>query len=106
MIDMYIQMAIALVFVIGLIIAMGYFLKKKQSKAGIMTILSYQAFGPKKAIAAINIGKDILLVAITPTDLKLLKTYHQKELESDVTKDMSDKLVKLRNIKEGLYESK
>ncbi len=106
MIDSYIQMAIALIFVLGLIFVMGYFLKKKQSKPGIMSVLSYQSFGPKKAIAAINIGKDILLVAITPTDLKLLKTYHQKELEPEAIKDMSDKLVKLRNMKEGLYESK
>ncbi len=106
MIDLYIQMAVALAVVVGLIFLVSFFLKKRQSKPGIMNIVSYQSFGPKKAIVALSIGKDILLVGITPTDLKLLKTYQESDFETDSVKEMSDKLIKLRNIKEGLYESK
>lgn len=106
MIDLYIQMAIALVVVVGLIFLMSFIMKKRQLKPGIMSILSYQSFGPKKAIVALGIGKEILLVGITPTDLKLLKTYHENDLEADSVKELNDKLVRLRNIKEGLYESK
>lgn len=106
MMDLYIQMAIALAAVVGLIFLVGFFMKKKQLKPGIMNVVSYQSFGPKKAIVALSIGKEILLLGITPTDLKLLKTYHEKDLEADSVREMSDKLVKLKNLKEGLYESK
>lgn len=106
MTDLYIQMALALIGVIGLIFVIGFILKKKQLKRGIINVVSYQSFGTKKAIVALNIGKEILLVGITPTDLKLLKTYHEKDLESDSVKDLNDKLVRLKNIKETLYESK
>lgn len=106
MMDLYIQMAIALAAVVGLIFLAGVFMKKKQLKPGIMNVVSYQSFGPKKAIVALSIGKEILLLGITPTDLKLLKTYHEKDLEADSVREMSDKLVKLKNLKEGLYESK
>ncbi len=106
MMDLYIQMAIALAVVVGLLFFISFFIKKRQSKPGIMSILSYQSFGPKKAIVALGIGKEILLVGITPTDLKLLKTYHEKELEADSVREMGEKLVKLKNLKEGLYEPK
>jgi len=106
MIDLYIQMGIALALVVGLIFLMSFFMKKRQLKPGIMNVVSYQSFGPKKAIVALSIGKEVLLLGITPTDLKLLKTYQENELEADSVREMNDKLVKLRNIKEGLYESK
>ncbi len=106
MTDLYIQMVIALAGVVGLIFIIGFILKKKQLKPGIINVVSYQPFGARKAIVALRIGKEILLVGITPTDLKLLKTYHEKDLEADTVRDLNDKLVRLKNIKETLYESK
>lgn len=106
MTDLYIQMAIALAAVVGLIFVMSFFLKKRQSKQGIMNVVSYQSLGPKKAIVALSIGKDILLVGITNTDLKLLKTYDKDYFEAEPIKEMNDKLIKLKNIKASLHESK
>lgn len=106
MIEAYSQIVIALLAVIGLIVLIGLMMKKRQSTAGIMSIVSYQTFGPKKAIAVIKVGNEILLVGITPTDLKLLRTYQQSDLESETYREMSDKLVKLKNLREGLHESK
>lgn len=106
MMDLYIQVAIALAAVVGLIFVMSFFLKKRQSKQGIMNVISYQSLGPKKAIVALDIGREILLVGITQADLKLLKTYEKSDFESEPVKEMNDKLIKLRNIKAGLYESK
>jgi len=59
---------------------MSFMMKKRQSKPGILNVVSYKSFGPKKAIVALSIGKEVLLVGITPTDLKLLKTYQESEL--------------------------
>ncbi|MCX7913348.1 MAG: flagellar biosynthetic protein FliO [Thermodesulfovibrionales bacterium] len=106
MIEVYAQIAIALLAVVGLILVLSFLMKKRQTKSNLMTIVSYQTFGTKKAIAAIKVGKEILLVGITPTDLKLLKTYQQSDLDGEAYKDMSDKLLKLKTLKEGLYESK
>jgi flagellar biogenesis protein FliO len=104
MIGAYLQMAIALVAVIGLILVVGILLKRKKGKPSLITVLSYQSFGPRKGIAALKIGAEILLIGITSTDLKLLKTVGEKELEPEIVSDMHDKLNKLRNIKKLLNE--
>ena len=97
-------MAVALTVVIGLIIIIAIVLKKKQSKSPLMTVLSYQSFGPRKGIAALKIGAEILLVGITSTDLKLLKTFDENELDPELVKDIDEKLSKLRNIKKLLND--
>lgn len=104
MIGLYLQMAVALAVVIGLIIIIAIVLKKKQSKSPLMTVLSYQSFGPRKGIAALKIGAEILLVGITSTDLKLLKTFDENELDPELVKDINEKLSKLRNIKKLLND--
>jgi flagellar biogenesis protein FliO len=106
MMDLYVQMATALAGVVGLIFIMAFFLRKRQSKPGIMSVVSYQSLGPKKAIVALSIGKEILLLGVTQADLKLLKTYDKNEFEAEPIREMSDKLVRLKNIKADLYESK
>jgi flagellar biogenesis protein FliO len=97
-------MAVALVFVIGLIFVIGTVLKRKKSKSSLMTVLTYQSFGPRKGIAALKIGTEILLIGITSTDLKLLKTFDENELDPELVKDINEKLNKLRNIKKLLNE--
>ena len=104
MIGLYLQMAAALAVVIGLIIIIAIVLKKKQTKSPLMTVLSYQSFGPRKGIAALKIGAEILLVGITSTDLKLLKTFDENELDPELVKDINEKLSKLRNIKKLLND--
>jgi flagellar biogenesis protein FliO len=103
-IGLYLQMAVALVFVIGLIFVIGTVLKRKQRKSSLMNVLTYQSFGPRKGIAALKIGTEILLVGITSTDLKLLKTFDESELDPELVKDINEKLNKLRNIKKLLNE--
>jgi flagellar biogenesis protein FliO len=104
MIGAYLQMIIALIAVVGLIVVIGIILKKKQGKTSLLTILAYQSFGPRKGIAALKIGGEILLVGVTSTDLKLLKSLDENELEPEIVKDINDKLSKLRNIKRLLNE--
>ena len=104
MIGTYLQMTVALVVVIGLIVVIGTVLKRKQTKSSLMTVLTYQSFGPKKGIAALKIGTEILLVGVTSTDLKLLKTFDENELDPELIRDINEKLNKLRNIKKLLNE--
>lgn len=100
----YLQVATALVVVVGLIVIFGIVMRKRQGKTSLITVLSYQSFGPRKGIAALKIGPEILLIGVTSTDLKLLKTFDENELEPEVQKEVSDKLQKLRSMKKLLNE--
>jgi flagellar biogenesis protein FliO len=104
MIGAYLQMAMALIAVIGLIAVTGYFLRKRQGKSSLMNVLAYQSFGPRKGIAALKIGPEILLVGVTSTDIKLLKAFSEHELEPEFAKEIDRKLHKLRTIKKRLNE--
>lgn len=105
MTELYIQMALALAAVVGLIFLAGFFLKKKQGKAGLMNIIAYQSFGSRKGIAAVRIGREILLIGVTSTDLKLLKAFDENEFETDTASDISNKVKRLRVFKEHLNEN-
>ena len=77
----YIQTAAALVFVILLIAGAGYIMRKRQNRFGLMSIVSYQPFGPKKGVAALKIGKEILILGVTPNEMSLLKIFKEGELD-------------------------
>ena len=81
MILTYLRMFAALGLVIGLIYAAAAFARTRQGKPGLLNMLAYQGFGPKKGIALMRLGKDVLLVGVTPTELKLMKIYSSRELE-------------------------
>lgn len=81
MTGMYLQMAAALVFVVLLIIGAGMVLKRKQNRFGLISIVSYQPFGPKKGVAALKIGKEILILGVTSNEMRLLKVFRDDELD-------------------------
>jgi flagellar biogenesis protein FliO len=94
----YLQVAAALLFVVLLIVASGFVLKKKQNRFGLMSIVSYQPFGPKKGVAALKVGKEILLLGVTTNDLRLLRVYRDDELNVPETEGFHSKFEKLINI--------
>ncbi|MGB9715103.1 MAG: FliO/MopB family protein [Thermodesulfovibrionales bacterium] len=104
MIGIYIQVIFALLSVIGLIFVFGYLLKKRQGRPSLINVLAYHSFGQRKGIAALKVGAEILLLGITPTDIKLLKTLEEDVFTPEVSKDISDKLSRLNNIKKLLNE--
>ena len=106
MIETYVQMIVALVAVIGMIFLMSLFLKKRQSKNGMINILAYQSFGPRKGIAALKMGRKILLIGITSADIKLLKTFSENEFDAETSTDIGKKLKILRDMKGRLNENK
>lgn len=88
----YIQMAAALIIVILLIIATGFFMKRKNNRFGLMSVVSYQSFGPKKGVAALKIGSEILILAVGSNDMRLLKTFKDGELDMTDTNMFQSKL--------------
>lgn len=101
----YIQMGLALMAVIGLMLLLAFFLKKRQlGKSSMMNIMAYQSLGPKKGIAAIQVGHEVLLVGVTANDIKLLKSLDgalpEPGGERDAVRDIAEKLKSLRNMKE------
>jgi flagellar biogenesis protein FliO len=118
MMDLYLQMGIALILVSGLILLMGLFMKKRQDKVGLRHIMGYQSLGQKKGIAMVKVGQEVLLVGVTATDIKLLKTVDaalgrstEPADQPDTSASMfpqsaSDALNRLRTIKDSLYAAK
>ena len=74
MMDLYLHMGLALILVSGLIFLFGIFVKKKQDKGSLMKIMGYQSLGPKKGMAMVKVGQEVLLLGVTANDVKLLKT--------------------------------
>lgn len=107
----YLQMVLALILVTGLIVALGYTAKRKQGAEGLMKVMGYQSLGPKKGIAAVKFGREILLVGVTANDLRLLKTYEYSETEHAPsplsTKApfpvLTDTLMKLKALKDNVH---
>ncbi len=97
----YIQTAAALAFVIFLIVAAGYMMRKKQTGSGLMSIVSYQSFGPKKGVTALKVGKEVLLLGVTPNDIRLLKTFKEDELDLPEENAFQTKLDKFKAIGAG-----
>ena len=74
MMDLYLHMGLALVLVSGLIFLLGLFIKKKQDKGSLMKVMGYQSLGPKKGMAMVRVGQEVLLLGVTANDVRLLKT--------------------------------
>ncbi|HBH62536.1 MAG TPA: hypothetical protein DDX85_12530 [Nitrospiraceae bacterium] len=94
----YLQVAAALLFVVLLIVAGGIVLKKKQNRFGLMSIVSYQPFGPKKGVAALKIGKEVLILGLTPNDIRLLRVFNDEDLDLPERDAFQSKFEKLMNI--------
>ena len=92
----YVQMVAALVFVILLILGAGYLLRKKQNRFGLMDVVSYQSIGPKKGVAALKVGKEILILGVTSNEMRLLKTFRDDELDLPEKGGFADRLDKFK----------
>ena len=96
MTGIYLQVAAALGFVILLILGAGFIMKKRQNRFGLMSVVSYQPFGPKKGVAALKIGKEVLILGLTTSDVRLLKIFKDYELELKDTEGFQGKLERFK----------
>lgn len=93
----YLQMVAALLFVVLLIFATGYVLKRKQNRFGFMSIVGYQPVGPKKGVAALKVGKEVLILGVTTNDMRLLKICKEGELELTESAGFQSRFDKFRS---------
>ncbi len=91
-------MAAALIFIVLLIFAAMFILKKRQNKVGLMSIVGYQSFGPKKGVAALKIGGEVLMLSVTTNEIRLLKVFKENELDLSGPGVFQNKLEKFKNI--------
>ncbi len=98
MMEAYSQMAAALFFIVVLIIAAAYVFKKKQNRVGLMNVVSYQPIGTKKGVAALKIGKEILILGVSTNDMRLLKIFKEDELDLKEQDGFSSTLEKFKSL--------
>jgi len=117
MMDLYLQTGFALAIVIGTILLLGKFLKKRQDKVGLMKLMGYQSLGTKKGLALVKVGQEVILVGVTATDIKLFKTmegmFDESELdqppsrpEQNPVSGFTDILHKFKALKDNLHADK
>ena len=115
MTGMLIQMAAATAAVVLLIVILGRIAAKKQGgPSGIFDMLGYRSFGPKKGIAALRVGGEVLILGVTPTDIRLLTSYPEgefaasgagKQQAADTLQkqpSLADRVLRLRSMKDSL----
>jgi flagellar biogenesis protein FliO len=100
MISAYLQMLFALGVVVGLIFLAGFFLKKRQTTGGVMKVLAFQHLGPRKGLVAVKVCDEVLLLSVTATDLRLLKTYEADEFKPEPGMEVTDKLHTVKSLRE------
>lgn len=104
--DLYIQVITALAVVLGLIFLFAFLLRKRHVRKEMMKVIAYHPLGTRKGIAAMKVGDDILLLGVTPADIKLLKRYNASDFETEEIRDIGKKVMGLRRLKEGLSEDR
>ncbi len=102
MMEETLKIAVSLIFIVGLILVIAGFMKKRTGTGSeILKTLGYLNLGPRKGIAIIKAGEEILLVGITANDLKLLKTLPESALENEL-KTLKDNIRQIKSFKELL----
>ncbi len=102
MMEETLKIAVSLIFIVGLILVIAGFMKKRTGTGSeILKTLGYLNLGPRKGIAIIKAGEEILLVGITTNDLKLLKTLPESALENEL-KTLKDNIQQIKSFKELL----
>jgi flagellar biogenesis protein FliO len=102
--SLFIQTSAALAFVLLLIVGMAFVYKKKQPGIhGLFQLVAYHSFGPRRGVAALRVGHEVLVLGVTNTDFKLLRVLDADKIgvrqeESSV----SESVLRLRKIKEDL----
>jgi len=105
MTDLLIQTAGALAVVVLLIAAAAWaYRKRAPGVSGFMRLIAYHPFGPRRGIAAVRVGREVLIVGVTNADLKLFRVIEAGKLDEGQgpAADISEKVRRLRKMKEDL----
>jgi len=102
MMEETLRIVLSLIFIVGLILVVAGIMKNRAgTRSEILKTLGYLNLGPRKGIAIIKAGDEILLVGITANDLKLLKTLPESALEKEL-KTLKENIQQIKGFKELL----
>jgi flagellar biogenesis protein FliO len=102
MTELLLHTGAALAFVILLIAAAAWaYRKRKPGAPGMLGLVAYQPFGPRRGVAAVRVGREVLILGVTNSDLKLFRVLDAAGFEEGGG-GAHDRLRRLRRIKEGL----
>lgn len=104
MIESSLTFITALIGLILSLVVLGVLYKRKKKQSHIFHMVAYQSLGSKKGVAALQVGNEILLLGIMPNGLRVLKTMEAKEVIEDRGAPYSDRMEKLRKLKEEIDE--
>lgn len=102
--ELALQMVTALALVLILILGFGFFYRKRQKGTGLISVVAYQSLGQKIGIAAVKVGREILVLGVTPNDFKLLKRFDAGSLDRKPLKTAApgERMERLKKLKEGI----
>jgi flagellar biogenesis protein FliO len=95
-------MLFALGVVVGLIFLAGFFLKKRQTTGTMMKVVAFQHLGPRKGLVAVKVCEEVLLLSVTATDLRLLKTYDASEFKPEPGMVITEKFPTVKSLRDKL----
>jgi flagellar biogenesis protein FliO len=104
MIDGSLTFITALVGLVMSIAVLGLLYRRKQKQSHIIQMVAYQSLGSKKGVAALQVGKEILVLGIMPSGFRVLKTMEAREIVETREAPFSESMEKLRRLKEEIHE--
>lgn len=94
--------ALALGIVLVVIGAAAFaYRKKRPGAAGPVSLVSYLPLGPRKGVATLKVGRELLVVGVTGTDLRLLASLPEGEAGGHAER-ISGAVDRLREIRKRL----
>lgn len=103
MTNLLLQTGAALALVIVLIAAAAWVYRKKQpGTPGLFKVVAYQPFGPRRGVAALRVGREVLVLGVSNSDLKLLRVVDASVIEEGTAAVAADRVSRLRKMKERL----
>lgn len=101
--DLIVQTGAALAFVLLLIAAAAFAYRKRQPGApGLFKLVAYHPFGPRRGVAALRVGPEVLILGVTNADLKLLRVLDASRIEEGSAAAGADRISRLRKLKDGI----
>ncbi len=96
------KIVLSLVFVLGVILLAARVMKGRGvEQSGVLKVLGYLSLGPRRGIAVIKAGGEVLLVGVTQNDLKLLKAFPEDAFEGEL-KTIKDNIQQIKGLKRML----
>jgi flagellar biosynthetic protein FliP len=89
----------------GMYLLLRYLKGRVMSKNGIIEVIHYQSFGPKKGVAIVKILKDYVVLGVADANISLLGKLNQADVEESVAR-MAEKPVPLASGIKGLFRGK